>query len=60
MVSQIAQSILSELDPVRGTTITLTLGIDAENPAGFAEDVETHVRDNAASLRMTDFSFEGE
>jgi predicted AAA+ superfamily ATPase len=60
MVSQIAQSILSELDRVRGTTITLTLDIDAENPAGFTEDVETHVRDNATSLRITDLSFEGE
>ncbi len=60
MVSQIAQSILSELDRVRGTTITLTLDIDAENPGGFTEDVETHVRDNAASLRILDFNFEGE
>ncbi|MET4482969.1 hypothetical protein [Bradyrhizobium sp. F1.13.3] len=59
-VSNIAQSILSELDRVRGTRITLTLDIDAEAADGFPEDVENVVRDNAASLRITDFGFEGE
>jgi predicted AAA+ superfamily ATPase len=59
-VSNIAQSILSELDRVRGTRMTLTLDIDAETPNGFPEDVENHVRDNAADLRITDFGFEGE
>ena len=60
MVSNIAQSILSELDRTRGTTITVTLDIDAENPTGFPEDVEAIVRDNAGSLRTVDFGFEGE
>jgi hypothetical protein len=59
-VSNIAQSILSELDRVRGTKMTLTLDIDAETAEGFPEDVESVVRDNAASLRITDFGFEGE
>jgi hypothetical protein len=59
-VSNIAQSILSELDRARGTTITLVLDIAAETVDGFSEDVETHVRDNAASLRTTDFGFEKE
>jgi hypothetical protein len=59
-VSNIAQSILSELDRVRGTKLTLTLDIDAETADGFPEDVESVVRDNAASLRITDFGFEGE
>ena len=59
-VSNIAQSILSELDRVRGTKMTLTLDIDAEAPDGFPEDVESVVRDNATSLRITDFGFEGE
>jgi hypothetical protein len=59
-VSNIAQSILSELDRARGTRLTLTLDIDAETPDGFPEDVESIVRDNAASLRITDFGFEGE
>jgi hypothetical protein len=59
-VSNIAQSILSELDRVRGTKMTLTLDIDAETADGFPEDVESVVRDNAASLRITDFGFEGE
>jgi predicted AAA+ superfamily ATPase len=60
LVSNIAQSILSELDRVRGTTITLTLDIHAETGQGFPEDVESVVRDNATSLRITDFGFEGE
>jgi hypothetical protein len=59
-VSNIAQSILSELDRARGTRLTLTLDIDAETPDGFPEDVESIVRDNAVSLRITDFGFEGE
>jgi predicted AAA+ superfamily ATPase len=59
-VSNIAQSILSELDRVRGTRMTLTLDIDAETAEGFPEDVESVVRDNAASLRITDFGFEGD
>ena len=59
-VSNIAQSILSELDRTRGTTITITLDIHAETGQGFPEDVENVVRDNAASLRITDFGFEGE
>jgi hypothetical protein len=57
-VSNIAQSILSELDRARGTTITLTLDIDAETTHGFPEDVENIVRDNAASLRIREFGFE--
>jgi hypothetical protein len=60
MVSNIAQSILSELDRARGTKMTVMLDIDAETPDGFPEDVESVVRDNAASLRITDFGFEGE
>ena len=59
-VSNIAQSILSELDRVRGTKMTVTLDIDAETADGFPDDVESVVRDNAASLRITDFGFEGE
>lgn len=47
-VSNIAQSILSELDRVRGTRVTLTLDIDAETVDGFPEDVESVVR---ATLR---------
>jgi hypothetical protein len=59
-VSNIAQSILSELDRVPGTKMRLTLDIDAESIEGFPEDVESVVRDNAVSLRITDFGFEGE
>jgi hypothetical protein len=59
-VSNIAQSILSELDRARATKITLTLDIDAETVDGFPKDVEDIVRENAASLRITDFGFEGE
>jgi hypothetical protein len=46
-VSNIAQSILSELDRVRGTRMTLTLDIDAQTTDGFPEDVESIVRDNS-------------
>jgi len=59
-VSNIAQSILSELDRVRGTKLRLTLDIDAETTDGFPEDVESVIRDNAASLRITDYGFEGD
>ena len=59
-VSNIAQSILSELDRAHGTKMTLTLDIDAESTDGFPEDVQSVVRDNAASLRIADFGFEGE
>lgn len=59
-VSNIAQSILSELERARGTTVTLTLDIDAESTDGFPSDVESVIRDNAASLRICDFGFEGE
>jgi predicted AAA+ superfamily ATPase len=59
-VSNIAQSILSELERMRGTAITLTLDIEAENPSGFSADTVSVVRDNAASLRITDFGFEGD
>lgn len=59
-VSNIAQSILSELDRARGTKITLTLDIDAETAEGFSEDIENMVRDNARDLRITDFGFEEE
>jgi hypothetical protein len=47
-VSNIAQTILSELDRVRGTRMKLTLDIDAETAVGFPEDVETpHQRAHA-------------
>ncbi len=59
-VSNIAQSILSELDRARGTKISLTLDIEAESANGFPDDVESMVRDNARDLRITDFGFEDE
>jgi hypothetical protein len=59
-VSNIAQSILSELDRARGTTITLTLDIAAETVDGFSKDVENIVRDNAASCYGTLLHFNAE
>jgi hypothetical protein len=38
----------------------LMLDIDAETTEGFPEGVDSVVRDNATSLRITDFGFEGE
>jgi hypothetical protein len=59
-MSNIAQSILAELDRVRGAKIALTLDIEAEAASGFPEDVQSVVRDNARDLRITDFGFEEE
>jgi hypothetical protein len=59
-VSNIAQSILSELDRARAAKITLTLDIDAEAPDGFPRDVENVIRDNAKSLEVDEFGFEGD
>jgi hypothetical protein len=36
------------------------LDLHAETAEGFPKDVEEIVRDNAVSLRITDFGFEGE
>jgi hypothetical protein len=36
------------------------LDIAAETVDGFPEDVQSVVRDNAVSLRIKDFGFEGE
>jgi hypothetical protein len=52
-VSNIAQSILSELDRVRGTTITLTLDIDAEAADGFPDDVTKGWLTRPRSARLT-------
>jgi hypothetical protein len=38
----------------------LRLDIDAATTEGFPKDVESVVRDNAASLRISDFGFEGD
>ena len=45
---------------MRAVQLTLTLDIAAETVDAFSEDVETIVRDNAASLRIADFGFEEE
>jgi hypothetical protein len=45
---------------IRDTKVTLTLDIDAETADGFPEDAESVLRDNAASLWITDFDFVGE
>jgi hypothetical protein len=55
-VSNIAQSILSELERARGTRLTLTLDIDAETADGFPEDVESVVRDAAFVNRIGDLT----
>jgi predicted AAA+ superfamily ATPase len=60
MVSQVAQSILSELGRVRGTTITITLDVDAETPVGFPQDIVEVVRDNAKTLKIAEYDFADE
>jgi hypothetical protein len=52
-VSNIAQSILSELDGARGTAVTVTLHIHAKAADGFPEDIESVVRYKRAFGSMT-------
>ena len=60
LVSQIAQSILSELSRVPGGIIRLKLDIEAKANVGYPQDVVDTVRDNAATLRIANFNFERE
>lgn len=59
-ISQIAQSILSELERASGAKLRVRLDIWAEADGGFPEDVEAVVRDNAATLRFATAVFENE
>jgi hypothetical protein len=46
--------VLAELQRTRGTTIKLTLEIEAEAPTGFDENDASVVRDNAKALKFRD------
>ncbi len=59
-ISQIAQSILSELGRATGASVRVRLDIEADAPNGFPEDVEGVVRDNAATLKFGTAAFERE
>ncbi len=59
-VSQIAQSILSELGRASGAKVRVKLDIEADAASGFPEDVEAVVKDNAATLKFGTASFEKE
>jgi hypothetical protein len=57
LVSQIAQSILVELQRSRGAKVKVRLDIEGEAPDGYTDDVVSVVRDNASTLKL-DASFE--
>ena len=52
-VAQIAQSILAELARSGGAKVKVRIDIEAEQPAGFSEDVVEVVRANARAV-LTD------
>jgi hypothetical protein len=60
LVSQIAQSILSEILRVSGGTIKVRLDIEAQAGEGYPQDVVSTVRDNANTLRIKNANFERE
>jgi hypothetical protein len=55
---QVFESIINELDRVPGTKFRITLEVSAIAEAGFPEDVENVVRDNAATLGFVDKRFD--
>jgi hypothetical protein len=59
LVSQIAQSILVELQRSKGAKVKVRLDIEAEAPDGYTDDVVSVVRDNAGTLKV-EASFESE
>lgn len=52
LVSQIAQSILVELQRPKGAKVKVRLDIEGEAPDGYTDDVVSVVRDNASTLKL--------
>jgi hypothetical protein len=59
LVSQIAQSIVVELQRSKGAKVKVRLDIEGEAPDGYTNDVVSVVRDNAGTLKV-DASFEAD
>ena len=54
----IAQEIISALAGQHGTTLRVTIDIEAERPEGFTESTMRTVTENARTLKITDTGFE--
>ncbi len=57
---QIAEEVISHLSGLVGSTVTITLEIEAEIPSGVPEQVVRIVMENGKSLKFTDQGFEQE
>ena len=55
---QVFESIINELDRTPGTKFRITLEVTATSDAGFPEDVEDVVKDNAATLGFAEKRFD--
>jgi hypothetical protein len=55
---QVFESVINELDRMPGTKFRITLEVSAISDAGFPEDVENVVRDNATTLGFLDKRFD--
>ena len=55
---KIAQEIISALASQHGTTLRITVEIEAERPDGFSESAVRTIAENARTLRITDTGFE--
>jgi len=57
---QIAEEVISHLSGLVGSTVTVTLEIEAEIPSGVSDQVVRIVMENAKSLKFTNQGFEQE
>ena len=55
---KMAQEIISSLAGQHGTTLRVTIDIEAERPEGFTESTMRTVTENARTLKITDTGFE--
>jgi len=58
MAGQVFESITNELDRASGTKLRIALEVTAISEAGFQEDVESLVRDNATTLGFAEKRFD--
>ncbi|WP_373069900.1 Swt1 family HEPN domain-containing protein [Gemmatimonas sp.] len=57
-VSDIAESIVTQLERADGVKVKITIEIEADNSAGFSEALQRTVTENAATLRFGTTEFE--
>jgi hypothetical protein len=58
--SQIADEVISHLSGLVGSTVTVTLEIDADIPSGVPDHVVRTVMENGKTLKFTSQGFEQE